>query len=1309
MITALLVSIDISCYYDCYYNHYFNLAVDSVVVLLRKEGLASLIEEEDFSIRNKLQPGGQELMDSIFGFESDTESEKLSLRESATHNAQIVSIRNKSQEKKDSIFAEDSDTESEKLSLRESATLNVQIAIPYNFQILTAKTSKENGNILEREVILRLHENYKRAKEDFQLTIETILRYLEYNMSFKTFFIFCESAPYTFYNELYEKDNTVQPKRKSIIDGSKKYLSNLCSSMFKFLKQLSYHYQGQENFDMDALEDLFPEIPISNKTLFLETLNKPEVLKSIFSVTREEELLLNISNKSFRNYKYQLIESISDNVIKNSDKTPEWILSNENIKTIVSNLSDFGVAERKISAVRGLLKDYISDENHLPYANHRYQTRSKDGGAPFVSYFGQASTSVTANKGSRKRAISDEIISSSSKEIRTSGKTARSPLPDKKKRVVELEVPVSMIEDDNKSKKEVESLSDALIEEQNLGPIEDNMASDNLEGVTESISLEEISSSSKHKRTSETVNTSRSPLPVKNKGVVEHQVPVSMFEDDIESIKVVESKSNAMIVEEDQRPIEEGVTEYISLEEISSSSKHIRTSDTVNTSRSPLPDKNKGAVDSTSMSPISKEFDDHSMDVDIGEEFKSTHTPSIMLSEKRREVRDSFNEDESVFLVNTSFSSVKNPNDLKFSLSNRIREIKAICAHFELDFESLSSGVDNVFSGLDMSKIESKVQDLSDKTLDVDLTRFPDVDLTLSSQIPAASTQAQAFSFDDDVATQCPKALDDFNDKSLEINFLELVDKFPMEERSFIRFAGHNPFCSASITVFEHSIRLYLMTLYSAQNPRLLNRKSTGGHYATRIMEQFNRLRKCLGNDNFEEFVRFNIADVQLSKENMLHDAMCHINTTVAPDIPRTYMQLSLPLKTASAPLSILHHSFNAKLQSSINQDSSIIFIDINQPDMKGTHSKNIDFPLVMTRNLPDNESAVYQTAGAIYWCPSIPCDLYHVSIVTRSRKQLDSILYNCYEYDINPAMGKVTKNNSVKFPAIKKIDHKTCYLKGVIMFLSVLNHYCRTAEYEFQKYEVLRAVSETSSGNEICVSNIKSLLAYTTSVQDKSCWLDNNTIYEVLSSFAAFLGDKRNYVMNPDASHGLIQYLLYPEKVVGATDGAYERFKTIGKRSYKNMFSSNDMCVHFAVNEPERSHWNFVLVLVNQNTIIVHDPMHSESRVKKLGQTIFNICCQENTDNGGGKDRMANWFIKMKIPQPQQPDSVSCGVFTIISSMRAMVLIKQNRTDELRQTWNFPSRSNNIVRYRKCFAKILLDDDKDIELSKFVDMFSKT
>jgi hypothetical protein len=72
-----------------------------------------------------------------------------------------------------------------------------------------------------------------------------------------------------------------------------------------------------------------------------------------------------------------------------------------------------------------------------------------------------------------------------------------------------------------------------------------------------------------------------------------------------------------------------------------------------------------------------------------------------------------------------------------------------------------------------------------------------------------------------------------------------------MEEGSFIRLKGHNPFCSASITVFEHSIRLYLMTLHSKQVPRYLNRKSTGCQYAIQMMEQCNHLRKRLGNDDF--------------------------------------------------------------------------------------------------------------------------------------------------------------------------------------------------------------------------------------------------------------------------------------------------------------------------------------------------------------------------------------------------------------------------------------------------------------------------
>jgi len=169
--SALLVSCrNLSFYFDCYYNKYFISSVDSAVLLKN---------EEDFSItKEHHQPCGQQLVDSIFGEDSDTDPENNSLRESANLNTQIAGNS----------------------SVRESANLNTQIAIPFNFQILTAKTSAENGTLITEEVMRRLDENYKRAKDDFQLSIETILRYLEYNMSFKNFFLLCESAPYTLRN-----------------------------------------------------------------------------------------------------------------------------------------------------------------------------------------------------------------------------------------------------------------------------------------------------------------------------------------------------------------------------------------------------------------------------------------------------------------------------------------------------------------------------------------------------------------------------------------------------------------------------------------------------------------------------------------------------------------------------------------------------------------------------------------------------------------------------------------------------------------------------------------------------------------------------------------------------------------------------------------------------------------------------------------------------------------------------------------------------------------------------------------------------
>jgi hypothetical protein len=106
---------------------------------------------------------------------------------------------------------------------------------------------------------------------------------------------------------------------------------------------------------------------------------------------------------------------------------------------------------------------------------------------------------------------------------------------------------------------------------------------------------------------------------------------------------------------------------------------------------------------------------------------------------------------------------------------------------------------------------------------------------------------------------------------------------------------------------------------------------------------------------------------------------------------------------------------------------------------------------------------------------------------------------------------------------------------------------------------------------------------------------------------------------------------------------------------------------------------------------------------VKLIGSALFEFC---KLEAGNDSKLIEDWRIKSSIKHPQQSDDVNCGVFTLISSIRAMCLVKQNRFDELLQDWNFPHADLLLMDYRKRFAKILLDDDKEFEMKRFVDMF---
>ena len=99
-------------------------------------------------------------------------------------------------------------------------------------------------------------------------------------------------------------------------------------------------------------------------------------------------------------------------------------------------------------------------------------------------------------------------------------------------------------------------------------------------------------------------------------------------------------------------------------------------------------------------------------------------------------------------------------------------------------------------------------------------------------------------------------------------------------------------------------------------------------------------------------------------------------------------------------------------------------------------------------------------------------------------------------------------------------------------------------------------------------------------------------------------------------------------------------------REKLKNLFSVKDSAFHIPINQPERGHWIFGLVLAGRKRIIAHDPLYDVNRAKNIGSALFKFCKRAN---GIDTSLMTKW----------QKDNVTYfGVFTLISSIRAMCLI---------------------------------------------------
>ena len=406
-----------------------------------------------------------------------------------------------------------------------------------------------------------------------------------------------------------------------------------------------------------------------------------------------------------------------------------------------------------------------------------------------------------------------------------------------------------------------------------------------------------------------------------------------------------------------------------------------------------------------------------------------------------------------------------------------------------------------------------------------------------------------------------------------------------------------------------------------------------------------------------------------------------------------------------------LLQSMNSKLEalasSKKNVDFSLLFVGIAQPDARFNKSRTIDFPVLLKLTCPGtNTLLTYQASGAIYVSLSEESTIYLVSILTRHVRKNDA-RYFIFERSLNSkGTWGVIDHFEVPEPAfpssknVLALGNRLFFLRGVVLFHNEAT--CVSGDLLVSKRVCAdEMLNRGPFGGEVNPKQLIKLRSYTRSCQNGiKSWLDDRIINNVLGYFARFIGEEKNLVVS---SLALANYLISNiEGEEAATQ--YSKYLTSKELwEYKNIFDFANGCgaVHIPVNW-YNNHWLYVLILVHEKKIVVHDPQFNQERVQSLGAAIFEYVKLE----ADGKVESEKWEVKLSISQPQQKDDVNCGVFTILSAMRAMRFVKDGRKDNLLMSWTLKSSPESLVEYRSRFCRILLEDDLDRELQFFSDLF---
>ena len=156
--------------------------------------------------------------------------------------------------------------------------------------------------------------------------------------------------------------------------------------------------------------------------------------------------------------------------------------------------------------------------------------------------------------------------------------------------------------------------------------------------------------------------------------------------------------------------------------------------------------------------------------------------------------------------------------------------------------------------------------------------------------------------------------------------------------------------------------------------------------------------------------------------------------------------------------------------------------------------------------------------------------------------------------------------------------------------------------------------------------------------------------------------------------------------------------------KHYAPKFDINDQTsntfVHIPVNYPCNIHWIYILLHVQKHTIYYVDSLSSTSTgefvAKKLNtffETEHNLKQSSVvTGSSASKPRrkgFVNWDIK-QIQCPKQPDSDSCGIFTIMNMIRTS--LKSQKNKYFTTMSDFSPTLENLHKVRQIMYRIMFE-----------------